>query len=113
MAASCSPVNPKPRIARCQSMRGRISASQGKWTVRVFDNWLGHSPGANCKTRFADGEMAVELTFAHIACQVLAFTMPATEGHTRDITSVAFWPPKPKLLDIALCRGISLAVLGT
>ncbi len=33
--------------------------------------------------------------------------------HTLVITSDAFWPPKPKLLEMAVCSGISRAVLGT
>ena len=32
---------------------------------------------------------------------------------TRVMTSDAFWPPKPKLLEIAVRTGISRAVLGT
>jgi hypothetical protein len=30
-----------------------------------------------------------------------------------DMTNEAFWPPKPKLLEIAVRNGISRAVLGT
>ena len=33
--------------------------------------------------------------------------------HTRVITSEAFWPPKPKLLEMAVRSGISREVLGT
>ncbi len=39
---------------------------------------------------------------------------PSTAGRqNRVITSEAFWPPKPKLLEMAVRTGISLAVLGT
>ena len=44
---------------------------------------------------------------------MIYFPRWASAGQTRDITREAFWPPKPKLLEIALFRGISLAVLGT
>ena len=38
---------------------------------------------------------------------------PDLRNHTRVITSDAFWPPKPKLLEIAVPSGISRDVLGT
>ncbi len=38
---------------------------------------------------------------------------PASGGQYRVITSEAFWPPKPKLLEMAVWTGISRAVLGT
>ena len=38
---------------------------------------------------------------------------PTHWPQTRVITSEAFWPPKPKLLEIAVSSGISRDVLGT
>src|SRR5271157_501472 len=68
---------------------GEGQMADGKWQM------------ADGKWQMADGRWRVHLTFL------------ASAGQTRDITREAFWPPKPKLLEIALCRGISLAVLGT
>ena len=38
---------------------------------------------------------------------------PGLSTQTRAMMSDAFWPPNPKLLEIAVRRGISRAVLGT
>ncbi len=78
---------------RWQRADGKGQMAKGEWQM-ADGRWQRANGGAN-------GEWRVDLTFL------------ASAGQTRDITREAFWPPKPKLLEIALCRGISLAVLGT
>lgn len=38
---------------------------------------------------------------------------PARSAQSLDMTREAFWPPNPKLLEIAVWRGISRAMFGT
>ena len=88
---------------RWQMANGRWRMANGEWQM-ADGRWQmakGKWQMAKGRWQMAEGEWRVDLTSL------------ASAGQTRDITREAFWPPKPKLLEIALCRGISLAVLGT
>src|SRR5208337_2737139 len=88
-------------LVRSYRARQRTLSRESELVKRSGIRSAGEGQMADGRWQMADGRWQVDLT------------SQASAGQTRDITRVAFWPPKPKLLEIALCRGISLAVLGT